>query len=152
MEIRNATSIDREHIINVMKPWNMHHVPSEEMEELDISCFFVATINDKVVGASGYKLLSNEKGKTTLLGVLPGNNGMGIGSQLQEARLKAMYDQGVKKVITNADRPATIKWYKKNYGYYEIGTIKKVASFGDDSIDSWTTIEMDLEKYMKEKA
>lgn len=151
MQIRKATREDKDSILAVMKPWNMHHVPSEEMEELDISCFFVATVDNKIVGASGYKLLPDEQGKTTLLGVLPGNNGKGIGKLLQEARLKAMYDLGVKTVITNADRVATIKWYKKNYGYFEVGRIKKVASFGDDSIDSWTTLEMDLEKYMKDK-
>jgi len=152
MKIRKANRKDRSDILEVMKPWNMHHVPSKEMEELDISCFFVAVIENKIVGASGYKLLSDEQGKTTLLGVLPGNNGKGIGKFLQEERLKAMYDLGVKTVITNADRSATIKWYKKNYDYYEIGRIKKVASFGDDSIDSWTTLEMDLEKYMKAKS
>ena len=149
MNIRKAYQKDRSSILEVMKPWNMHHVPSEEMEELDISCFFVATIENKIIGASGYKLLSDQQGKTTLLGVLPGNNGKGIGKLLQEARLKAMYDLGVKTVITNADRLATIKWYKKNYGYFETGRIKKVASFGDDAIDSWTTLEMDLEKYMQ---
>ena len=152
MNIRKAIREDRDSILAVMKPWNMHHVPSKEMEELDISCFFVATVENKIVGASGYKLLPDQQGKTTLLGVLPGNNGKGIGKLLQEARLKAMYDLGVKTVITNADRPATIKWYKKNYGYFEVGHIKKVASFGDDSIDSWTTLEMDLEKYIENRS
>ena len=149
MKLRKAHQEDRNSILEVMKPWNMHHVPSEEMEELDISCFFVATIDNKIVGASGYKLLSADQGKTTLLGVLPGFKGKGLGKLLQDARLKAMHDLGVKTVITNADRAATIKWYKKNYDYFEIGRIKKVASFGDDAIDSWTTLEMDLEKYMQ---
>lgn len=152
IKIRKANKQDRACILKVMESWNMHHVPSLEMEELDLSCFFVATVDAEIVGASGYKLLPNEKGKTTLLGVLPQFNNHGIGKLLQEERLKAMYEKGVRQVITNADRPSTIKWYKKNYGYHEIGRIKKNSSFGDDSIDFWTTIEMNLEKYMKQKS
>ena len=152
MKIRKAKKQDRDDILKVMKPWNMHHVPSLEMEELNISYFFVATENNNIVGASGYKLLSKSKGKTTLLGVLPEYSGKGIGKLLQDARLKAMYEIGVKTVITNADRLATIKWYKKHYKYYEIGNIKKIASFGDDSIDFWTTLEMNLEDYMQRKS
>jgi uncharacterized protein (DUF849 family)/N-acetylglutamate synthase-like GNAT family acetyltransferase len=152
MKIRRANPEDRNSILSVMKPWNMHHVPSEEMEELDINCFFVATIDNKIIGASGFKMISDTVGKTTLLGVLPEQNGKGVGKILQDARLKAMHELGAKTVITNADRSATIRWYKKNYGYYEIGKLKKVASFGDDSIDSWTTLEMNLEKYINAKS
>lgn len=151
MKIRNAIPKDREEILKVMKPWNMHHVPSEEMEELDLSCFFVAIIDDQIIGASGYKLLSNNLGKTTLLGVLPKYGSKGIGRLLQDARLEAMFNQGVKKVITNADRPTTIRWYKKHYRYFEIGNIKKVMSFGDNSVDSWTTLEMNLTEYINSK-
>ncbi len=151
MKIRKAHQSERKEILSVMKHWNMHHVPSKEMEELDLNCFFVATEENKIIGASGYKLISSTVGKTTLLGVLPGNKGKGVGRLLQDARLEAMYGLGIKKVITNADRPETIKWYKKNYGYYEIGSIKKVASFGDDSILAWTTLEMNLEEYIKRK-
>lgn len=152
MIVRKAIEQDRDNILEVMKHWNMHHVPSQEMEELNISCFFVATIDNIIVAASGYKILTPSKGKTTLLGVIPKYNGKGIGKLLQDARLKAMYDLGVKKVITNADRLATIKWYKKHYGYHEIGKIKKIESFGDDSIDFWTTLEMNLKQYMKKKS
>lgn len=149
MKIRKAIDQDKDEILKVMEHWNMHHVPSLEMENIDISCFFVAIIDNKIVGASGYKILSDQVGKTTLLGVLPEFNGKGIGRVLQDRRLKAMHKLGVTKVITNADRPSTIKWYKKNYDYYEIGKLKKIVSFGDESIDSWTTLEMNLVKYMK---
>ena len=151
MIVRKAQSDERDAILKVLEPWNMHHVPSPEMEELDLSCFFVAVENGKIVGVSGYKILESGNGKTTLLGVLPEFGGKGIGKILQDKRLQEMFDKGAKKVITNADRPATIKWYKKNYGYYEIGQLKKGASFGDDSIDHWTTIEMDLVEYIKNK-
>ena len=148
VKLRKATEKEGAAILKVMEPWNMHHVPSGEMEELDLNCFFVATVDGAIVGASGYKMVTPLQGKTTLLGVLPEYSGKGIGKLLQDARLEAMYDLGAKSVITNADRPATIAWYKKHYGYYQIGTLKKIHSFGDDSYDSWTTLEMDLEKFM----
>ncbi len=149
--IEHASPVDRDDILKVMEPWNMHHVPSKEMEELDLSCFFVARISGKTVGASGYKILSPERGKTTLLGVLPEYSGQKIGFALQQARLQAMHESGVKTVVTNADRPETIAWYKKYFGYHEVGMLKKIHDFGRSDIDHWTTLEMDLDAYMKSK-
>ncbi|MBN2215513.1 MAG: GNAT family N-acetyltransferase [Bacteroidales bacterium] len=149
--IEKARKSDYNAILKVMEPWNMHHIPSPEMEEIDLNCFFVARIGRKIVGASGYRILSQTLGKTTLLGVLPEYGQEGIGRMLQDARLRTMFRLGVKKVITNADRPQTIKWYKKHFGYREVGTLKKVSSFGDDNISHWTTLEMDLTAYMKKQ-
>ena len=151
MIVRKAQKDERDLILKVLEPWNMHHVPSPEMEELDLSCFYVAVEKGRIIGVSGFKMLDSGDGKTTLLGVLPEFGGKGIGKILQDKRLFEMHARGAKKVITNADRPATIKWYKKNYGYYEIGKLEKIASFGDDSIEHWTTLEMDLVKYVGEK-
>ena len=149
--IENAKQNDFDQIISVLKPWNMHHIPSVEMEMINFGTFFVAKMDGRIVGVSGYKILSEEKGKTTLLAVYPEFQGSGIGKALQERRLDAMYKAGVKKVITNADRPDIILWYKKHYGYYEIGKLKKEASFGLDDISHWTTLEMDLERHMAQK-
>jgi 3-keto-5-aminohexanoate cleavage enzyme len=148
-DIQPARSGDREAILKVMEPWNMHRVPSPEMAELDISCFFVARVDGRIVGASGYTILSQKVGKTTLLGVLPDYAKMGIGRALHDERLRAMARLGVTKVVTNADRPATIAWYKKNWGYEEVGRLKKVSPFGDDAVDHWTTLEMDLVAHMR---
>ena len=38
---------------------------------------------------------------------------------------------GRKAVVTNADRPETIDWYKRKLGYREIGSLEKVHEFGD---------------------
>jgi 3-keto-5-aminohexanoate cleavage enzyme len=150
--IERAGSGDREAILKVMEPWNMHRVPSPEMEELDLSCFFVARgENGMVIGAGGYKILSETTGKTTLLGVYPAFQGLDIGKKLQDARLEALYEAGVKSVITNSDRSEIILWYKKHYGYREIGTLRKVSSFGLDTVDHWTTLEMDLDAFFKNK-
>ena len=149
VSIDQAAEGDAAAILKVMLPWNMHHVPSPEMEELNTERFFIARVDGKVVGAAGYEILSQELGKTTLLGVLPKFNRMGIGTQLQHTRCAAMYRLGVKRVITNADLPKTIAWYQKRFGYKVVGKLKKVASFGSPDIDHWTTLEMDLEAYMR---
>src|SRR5262249_43165893 len=133
----------------VMQRWNMHHVPSPEMEELDLDAFFVARINGRIIGAAGYKVLSQTRAKTTLLAVLPEYSSLGIGAALQRKRLEAMHRIGVKKVVTNADRPATIRWYQEHFGYEAVGTLKKVSEFGDPQVDHWTTLELDLEGYIR---
>lgn len=146
-EICCARPGDRDAILGVMEPWNMHHVPSPEMEELDLSCFFVALDGGSVIGAAGYKVLAPGRGKTTLLGVLPEYLGTRVGRDLQVARLEAMAGLGVRTVTTNADRLRTIAWYKICFGYREVGTLPKVHSFGDPQIDHWTTLEIDLEAW-----
>ena len=148
-KIRRATPEDREAVLAVMRPWNMHHVPSPEMESLDLSCFFVAEIGEAVVGASGYRILGEGRGKTTLLAVLPSYLGSGIGAALQDARLQAMAALGVHTVTTNADRADTIRWYKSRYGYREVGRLRKFHSFGHADIDHWTTLELDLAEYLR---
>lgn len=151
-KIERARVKDRSSIIKVLEPWNMHRIPSPEAEEMDLSCFFVAKIDEKIVGVSGYKILSDEKAETRLLAVYPELQGTGIGKALQDTRLEAMHSMGIKKVITNADRPEIIVWYKKHYNYNEIGVIPKVSSHGLDSVGYWTTLEMDLDNYFKTKA
>lgn len=150
--IERADTGDREAILKVMEAWNMHHVPSVEMEELNLTCFFVArTLSGDIIGAAGYKILSDNAGKTTLLGVYPEFQGLGIGKVLQITRLEAMYKAGIKHVTTNADHPETIIWYKKHFGYKVIGRLKKLCSFSLDTVDHWTTLQMDLHHYFKQR-
>jgi len=145
--IEKAGMGDRKAILSVLAHFNMHHVPSVEMEELDLDNFFVVKMEGRIVAAAGYKILSKTEGKTTLLGVLPECGGRGIGKDLQHIRMEVMHKAGVKRLITNADRPDTILWYKKHYGYRQVGTVKKMCSFGLEDVDHWTTIETDLDDY-----
>ena len=142
--LRPARPDDRPAILQVMRHWNMHHVPSAEMGELELDRFFVAEVDGRVVGAAGYTFIEPGRGKTTLLGVIPEYASLGIGRALQDRRVVAMAEQGARTVTTNADRPATIAWYKKHWGYREVGTLPKLHSFGDDAVDHWTTLEMDV--------
>lgn len=149
--IQPAKPNDFDQILAVLKPWNMHHIPSPEMEMIDFDTFFVAKLDGKIVGVSGYKIISKEKGKTTLLAVYPEFQGSGIGKALQDKRLEAMHQAGIKSVTTNADRHDVIVWYKKHYGYKEIGKLKKIASFGLEEVKEWTTLQMDVKAYFAHK-
>lgn len=131
----------RQKILDVMSCYNMHHVPSAEMDELDLNCFFIALVGEELVGASGYKMLNTTTGKTTLLAVTPAYSKHGIGLALQQARVKRMKELGAKKIITNADRPETITWYKKQ-GYVEIGKLPKIHEFGLPHVQEWTTLQL----------
>ena len=48
--IRPARPDEGPTILEVMRPWNMHHVPSAEMEALDLNCFFVAEMDGVIIG------------------------------------------------------------------------------------------------------
>ena len=142
--IRYAREGDVPEILKIFKHYNMHHIPSPEMPELNVKFLYVAEMEGNIVGAAGFKILTPEIGKTTLLAVSPAFNNQGIGLALQAKRLQAMIALGCEKVITNADRPKTIQWYKKHFGYQEVGAEKKIHSFGDPRVDYWTTLEANL--------
>ena len=133
--IENASANDLDEIIEVLRPWNLHHIPSPEADEINFSCFFIAKVRNKIVGVSGYKLLDDNTGRTRSLAVYPEFQGSGIGKVLQDTRLEAMHRAGVKKVYTDIDRPEIILWYKKHYGYIETGQRKKRSQHGSLDTD-----------------
>ncbi len=148
--IERARDADWPAILRVLETANMHHIPSKEMPELDLSKCFVAKDGDKVVGVGGYKMLSDGRGKTTVLVVDPACRGHGIGHKLQVKRVEEMESAGATKVVTNADRPESIAWYKKHFCYVEVGTLKKFHEFGKKGVDHWTTLEMDIPKWREQ--
>jgi len=145
--ISKAEEDDRCHIMRLLKEVNMHYIPSEEMPSLTYENYFVAKINGKIVGFCGYKILSSEEAKTELMTVDKEYRGYGIGYKLQEYRMQDMIKKGIKTLITNTDLPNTISWYKKHFGYKEIGKLKKFHEFGDQNINEWTTLKTDLESW-----
>jgi N-acetylglutamate synthase-like GNAT family acetyltransferase len=142
--IRPARPVDREAILALMEPANMHRLDSPEMPSFDIDRFFVAELDGRIVGAAGWELLDEGLAKTTLLAVDPAAGGRGIGSALQRTRMGAMRAAGAERVRTNADRPETIAWYRRHFGYREVGTLAKEDEFGHPGIDRWVTLEADL--------
>lgn len=149
--IEKAKEGDRADIFRLLKQANMHYIPSEEMPGLTYENYFVAKTDGKIVGFCGYKILSSTEAKTELMVVDKEYRELGIGRQLQERRMLDMIEKGCKTVITNSDLPASIAWYKKNFGYRKIGIIKKIHEFGAPDIDEWTTLKSDLVKWEKER-
>ena len=147
--IRPAKEPDIPAILEIMKTANMHYVPSLEMPDLDWRCFFIAEADGRIVGAAGYRITSNREAKTTLMAVLPEYRRYGIGKSLQTRRMLALYERGIQTLITNADIPETIEWYKKYFGYREIGKLKKMHEFGRPDIDEWTTLQTDIVEWRK---
>jgi N-acetylglutamate synthase-like GNAT family acetyltransferase len=142
--IDRARESDRQAIFELLEQANMHHVPSPEMPELTYENYFVARLDGRVVGFCGYKVLSDTEAKTELMVVDRECRGLGVGLMLQTRRMEDMLARGIETVTTNADLPETIAWYKKHFGYKEIGTLKKFHEFGEPTIDHWTTIQSDL--------
>ena len=138
---------DREQMLRVLATVNMHHVPSAEMDDFDVGHWYVAESDGRVVGVAGFRLLGPPDaavGKTTLLAVDPDQREKGIGRALQELRMKEMRRAGATRVITNADRPETIAWYERHFGYRRVGEVKKLHEFGLPDVDRWTTLEASL--------
>lgn len=147
--IEPACEADLTEIMAVLKTANMHHIPSPEMPEFDLGCAFVARLDGHVVGVAGYKVLSADKAKTTLMAVLPDMRCRGIGRRLQERRMDILAAKGVRTLTTNTDRLETIIWYEKHFGYRHVGTLPKLHAFGLEEIPEWTTLETDLTQWQK---
>jgi ribosomal-protein-alanine N-acetyltransferase len=142
--IEKARPGDRQRIFELLEQANMHHVPSPEMPEVSWENYFVARLDGEVVGFSGYKVLSDSEAKTELMVVDAKCRGLGVGFKLQARRMEDMLSKGLRTLTTNADLPATIAFYKKYFGYIEVGKLAKEHEFGDPDIDQWTTLQTNL--------
>jgi len=146
-QLRPAVEQDYEAMIDVLRTANMHRIPSPEMPALDWRHCCVAVIEGRVVGMSGYRVLSDDTAKTTLMAVLPEYRGLHIGHALQTWRMRRLRELGIRALVTNADRPETIAWYKKHFGYREVGRLPKEHEFGRADVDEWTTLQVDLQEW-----
>ncbi len=142
--IDKARPEDRPRIFELLEQANMHHIPSPEMPEVSWNNYFAARLDGEVVGFSGYKILSATEAKTELMVVDSKCRGLGVGFKLQERRMEDMLSRGLRTLTTNADLPATIAFYKRYFGYIEVGKLAKEHEFGDPGIDQWTTLRTDL--------
>ena len=106
--IDKAREEDRPRIFELLEQANMHRVPSPEMPAITYENYFVARVDGKVVGFSGYKILSPTEAKTELMVVDRQCRGLGVGYLLQQRRMEDMLRQGVRTLTTNADLPETI--------------------------------------------
>ena len=117
------------------------------MHDFDMGSWHVAEAKGEIVGVAGFDVLPTPDGpvgKTTLLAVDPRWRGAGIGHALQELRMRLMRRAGARRVITNADRPETIAWYERHFGYRRVGEQPKASEFGLRNVERWTTLEAEL--------
>lgn len=134
----------------ILAAWNMapraadETTPEVERSELDMSRTFVARAGDRVVGVASYIVHDAALAETASLAVDPSVRGAGVGARLQQARLDEMRALGIQRVRTETDRPETIDWYIRKFGYRRVGTNPKKHDFSLDDVKEWTVLELDL--------
>ncbi len=55
-----------------------------------------------------------------------------------------MRRRGVRRVRTETDRPATVRWYVRRFGYRIVGNNPKKHVFSRPDVDHWTVLNLDL--------
>jgi len=150
IEIREMRPGELERVIEILAAWNMAPVPPTarrpdvESTGLEIGRTFVALVDGRVTGVASYLLHDDGWAETVSLAVEPAWRGHGLGERLQRARLAAMKARGVRHVRTEADRPETIAWYQRKFGYRVAGTVPKKHAFSLPGIGHWTVLTLDL--------
>ena len=155
--LRKMTDNDLDDAIKILSKWNMaplaasREIPNPERSSILIENAFVACDAGKVVGVASYIDLSDTVAETASMAVDPAYKGMGVGFRLQEARLQEMIRRGFRRVLSETDRPETIDWYVRHFGYRISGTHPKKHTFSLPDVDEWTILELDLEAYGSQK-
>ncbi|MFW5804020.1 MAG: GNAT family N-acetyltransferase [bacterium] len=149
--IRKIKGDEIESAMKILEKWNMaprkatSENPYPERDSLIQENTFVALMGEEIVGVCSYLILSEEETETASLAVDPKYKGKGIGYALQLARLKEMKERSFKRVHTETDRPETIDWYIRKFGYKVVGTNPKKHDFSLKNVDHWTVLKLDLE-------
>ena len=137
--------------VRLLAFWNMAPlppgVPGEEVEAtgLEPDHTYVAVHDGRIVGVASFNLAGDGWAQTQSLAVDPDWVGQGLGERLQRARLAAIRALGVRRVRTEADRPETIAWYVRKFGYRIEGTVpKKQQRFSLPEVREWTVLILDL--------
>lgn len=151
--VRRMKPEDMEAAMTILEAWNMAPAPPSderkdpERSELTIGNSFVALLGEKIVGVCSYIVHSPDLVETASLAVDPAVRGSGAGFQLQLARLREMKRRGFHKVHTETDRPETVDWYVRKFGYEIVGKNPKKHAFSLDSVDEWTVLSLDLDSW-----
>ena len=113
--VRKMRPEDLPGAIRILAQWNMAPrassagVSDPERTSLDNGNAFVAEAGGRIVGTCSYFLMGDDCAETASLAVDPEPRFAGVGVLLQQARLDEMRGRGVRRVLTKADRPATIR-------------------------------------------
>jgi 3-keto-5-aminohexanoate cleavage enzyme len=155
--IRKMETADMDAAIRVLEEWNLGLLspvpadPETGSDSIDIENSFVALDGEAVVGVASYIVWSEGLAETVSLGVDSRYRGTGIGYRLQMARLEEMKKRGIKTVLTETDRPETVNWYIRKFGYSITGKRRKKHPYSLPDVDYWTVLELDLDHFFKEK-
>ena len=153
IQIRKMVPEDMAPVMAILEKWNMapraadEDMPNPERSGIDIGNTFVAVADLKIVGVGSYLHWDDETAETASLAVDPSYKGKGIGYRLQMARLKEMKEKGYRRVRSESDRPETIQWYMRKFGYRKTGLNPKKHAFSLEHVDSWTVLELDLDAF-----
>lgn len=137
--------------IAILDRWNMAPRPADadcpdpERSGLDLEHTLVALRGERIVGVCSFIMHSPTLAETASLAVDPSVQGQGVGFQLQQARLEIMRKLGVTTVRTETDRPETIAWYIRKFGYDVVGSNPKKHAFSLKEVDEWTVLELRLD-------
>ena len=141
------TAADLPAVMALLGHWNMAPRcgdPDAERSGIAIENTFIAEEEGRIVGVASFIMHGADSAETASLAVDPDYLGQGLGAQLQRTRLEEMRRRGVRRVRTEADRPATIRWYVREFGYRIVGTNPKKHDFGLPGVNEWTVLELDL--------
>jgi len=150
VQVRKMRANDLPGALKILRVWNMAprapsaEVPEPERTSIEIGNAFVAVAGGQIVGTCSYFILEDGWAETASLAVDPSPRFAGVGVLLQQARLDEMRRRGVRRVRTETDRPATVRWYVRRFGYRIVGTNPKKHAFSLPDVDHWTVLELDL--------
>jgi N-acetylglutamate synthase-like GNAT family acetyltransferase len=150
VEIRRMRTPDLDAVTAILALYHMApvapgpQVPDPERTGLDLDRTFVAVAGGGIVGVASFIVLGEGWAETASLAVHPDWRGKGVGERLQRARLAEMKALGIRHVRTEADRPETIAWYVRKFGYRIVGTAPKKHAFSLPDVASWTLLTLDL--------
>ena len=104
--VRKMRVDDLDAALHILGEWNMAptapspEVQDPERSELNIQNAFVALQDGKVVGVCSYIIHGPQLAETASLAVSPSCRGLGVGDQLQQARMRELKSLGIKTLRT----------------------------------------------------
>lgn len=149
--IRKMCVEDFDAAMAILDEWNMAPIAASsdledpERSELNIDNSFVALLDDQVVGVCSYIIHNPQLAETASMAVTPSCRGLGVGYQLQQARLQELKRLGIKLLRTETDREDTVAWYIRKFGYRRVGTNPKKHNFSLADVNEWVVLELDLD-------
>jgi len=149
--IRKMCIKDFDDAMAILGEWNMapmaasSDIEDPERSELNIENSFVALLDDQVVGVCSYIIHNPQLAETASMAVTPSCRGLGVGYQLQQARVQELKRLGIKLLRTETDREDTVAWYIRKFGYRQVGTNPKKHNFSLADVNEWVVLELDLD-------